>query len=128
MKIAERCTFDLTSDLAYTFPDYPAPDGHTPESYLEKLCYEAAVRRYGSITRSSPHPAGRRVPADQQIQPGRLPADVPRSHQAGARGHDRAGTDRSLPDRWRRTRRAGDAAPRYPCWPAISSAFRTSTP
>jgi error-prone DNA polymerase len=49
-KIAERCTFDLTTGLGYTFPDYPAPEGHTPESYLEKLCYEAAARRYGSIT------------------------------------------------------------------------------
>jgi len=50
LKIAERCTFDLTGDLAYAFPDYPAPEGHTPQSYLEKLCYEAAVRRYGSVT------------------------------------------------------------------------------
>ena len=50
VKIAERCCFDMTSDLGYTFPDYPAPDGHTPDSYLEKLCLEAAVRRYGSVT------------------------------------------------------------------------------
>jgi len=48
--IAERCTLDLTKDLSYTFPDYPAPEGHTPDSYLEKLCHEAAIRRYGSIT------------------------------------------------------------------------------
>ncbi len=26
------------------------PPGFTPESYLEKLCLEAAVRRYGSVT------------------------------------------------------------------------------
>ena len=49
-KIAESCTFDLTTDHAYAFPDYPAPEGYTPQSYLEKLCYDAAVRRYGSIT------------------------------------------------------------------------------
>ena len=48
--IARRCTFDLTRDLRYRFPDYNPPDGHTPRSYLEKLCYEAAQRRYGSIT------------------------------------------------------------------------------
>jgi error-prone DNA polymerase len=48
--IAERCSLDLTSDLNYVFPDYPAPEGHTPESYLEKLCHEAAVRRYGAVT------------------------------------------------------------------------------
>jgi error-prone DNA polymerase len=48
--IAERCSLDLTSDLNYVFPNYPAPEGHTPESYLEKLCHEAAVRRYGAVT------------------------------------------------------------------------------
>jgi len=50
LEIAERCTFDLTRDLGYAFPDYPAPEGHTPESYLEKLCRDAAVRRYGAVT------------------------------------------------------------------------------
>ncbi|MFC1952834.1 DNA polymerase III subunit alpha [Chloroflexota bacterium] len=50
LKIAEGCSLDLTRDLSYSFPDYPAPPGHTPESYLEKLCYEAAIRRYGSVT------------------------------------------------------------------------------
>jgi error-prone DNA polymerase len=50
LKIAERCTLDLTRDLGYIFPDYPTPEGYTPQTYLEKLCYEAAVRRYGSIT------------------------------------------------------------------------------
>jgi error-prone DNA polymerase len=49
-RIAERCTFDLTRDLKYRFPDYPVPPGHTPQSFLEKLCYEAAQRRYGSVT------------------------------------------------------------------------------
>jgi error-prone DNA polymerase len=50
VKIAERCTFDLTRDLGYIFPNYPVPEGFTPQTYLEKLCYEAAVRRYGSAT------------------------------------------------------------------------------
>jgi error-prone DNA polymerase len=50
VKIAERCTLDLTKDLSYIFPDYPAPAGDTPQTYLEKLCHEAAVRRYGAIT------------------------------------------------------------------------------
>ncbi|MFC2032522.1 DNA polymerase III subunit alpha [Chloroflexota bacterium] len=48
--IAERCTFDLANDHAYAFPNYPAPEGYIPRSYLEKLCYDAAIRRYGSIT------------------------------------------------------------------------------
>jgi error-prone DNA polymerase len=49
LKIAGRCTFDLTRDLGYRFPDYPVPAGHTPQSYLEELCYRAAQRRYGGV-------------------------------------------------------------------------------
>ncbi len=49
--IAERCSFDITRNLDYQFPDYPVPQDHTPQTYLKKLCYEAAGRRYGSITR-----------------------------------------------------------------------------
>lgn len=49
-EIAGRCGFDLSRELNYSFPGYPAPDGHTPESWLEKLCLEAAVRRYGAVT------------------------------------------------------------------------------
>ena len=50
LKIAERCTLDLTRDLSYTFPDYPAPDGLTPDSYLEKL----AMRPPSGVTAPSP--------------------------------------------------------------------------
>ena len=50
LHIAERCAFDLTVDLNYQFPDYPVPQGHTPQSYLEELCFQAAMRRYGSVT------------------------------------------------------------------------------
>ncbi len=50
VEIAERCSLDLTRDLSYAFPDYKAPEGYTPQSYLEKLCYEAAERRYGAVT------------------------------------------------------------------------------
>ncbi len=49
IRVAERCHFDLASGTNYTFPEYPSPAGYTPQSYLEKLCYEAAKRRYGSI-------------------------------------------------------------------------------
>ncbi len=51
LRIAERCTFDLTTDLGYQLPNYPAPDGHTPQSYLEELCLQAAQRRYGGVNR-----------------------------------------------------------------------------
>ena len=47
--IAERCAFDLSRDLGYTLPDPAVPDGYTAESYLQRLCYEAAARRYGSV-------------------------------------------------------------------------------
>jgi error-prone DNA polymerase len=50
LRIAERCTFDLSRDLGYRFPDYPVPEGYTPDTYLEELCRQAAVRRYGAIT------------------------------------------------------------------------------
>jgi len=49
IRIAERCSFDLTKDLAYRFPDYPVPEGATPQSHLEDLCRQAAQRRYGGI-------------------------------------------------------------------------------
>ena len=49
LAIAERCAFDVETDLTYRFPDYPVPEGHTPLSYLTLLCREAAVRRYGRI-------------------------------------------------------------------------------
>ena len=49
LRIVDRCTFDLTRDLNYQFPDYPVPPGYTPQSYLEELCYRAAERRYGVI-------------------------------------------------------------------------------
>ena len=50
-RIALRCrAFDLTQDLGYQFPDYPLPEGRTPQSYLEQICRQAAERRYGRIT------------------------------------------------------------------------------
>ena len=46
LRIAERCDFDLSTDLGYTLPDPAVPEGYTPESYLRRLCHEAAARRY----------------------------------------------------------------------------------
>ena len=50
-RIAERCSFDLSTDLGYTLPKPSLPEGHTAESYLRELCYRAAVRRYGAVTK-----------------------------------------------------------------------------
>jgi error-prone DNA polymerase len=48
--IAERCQFDLTRDLEYRFPDHPVPAGETQESYLRKIIWQEASRRYPCIT------------------------------------------------------------------------------
>ena len=48
-RIAEMCEFDLSADLGYALPDADVPEGYTPDSYLQQLCYEAATRRYGSV-------------------------------------------------------------------------------
>ena len=50
LRVAERCCFDLSTDLGYALPDAAVPPGDTPLSYLEQLCREGAVRRYGSVT------------------------------------------------------------------------------
>ncbi len=50
VRLADRCSFDLASQIDYRFPDHPVPDGYTPQSYLTELCYKAAQRRYGTIS------------------------------------------------------------------------------
>ncbi len=47
--IAERCAFNLATDLGYRLPQPDVPAGYTPQSYLEQLCREAATRRYGRV-------------------------------------------------------------------------------
>ena len=51
VRIAEQCDFNLADDLGYTLPDAAVPEGYTPSSYLERLCLEAAQRRYGEVSR-----------------------------------------------------------------------------
>ncbi len=51
VRIAEECDFNLADDLGYTLPDAAVPEGYTPRSYLERLCLEAAQRRYGAVSR-----------------------------------------------------------------------------
>ena len=51
LKIAEQCSFNLATDLGYTLPDPAVPDGYTADGYLRRLCMEAAMRRYGSVSR-----------------------------------------------------------------------------
>ncbi len=52
LNVAEQCAFNLGTDLGYTLPDPAVPQGYTPESYIRRLCYETAARRYnGSVSR-----------------------------------------------------------------------------
>ena len=50
LRIAERCAFNLGSDLGYALPEPQAPEGYTAEGYLWRLCMEAAQRRYGAVS------------------------------------------------------------------------------
>lgn len=50
--IAERCNVDL-SFKGYHLPDFPVPDGHTPETYLRALCEAGARKRYQDDATSS---------------------------------------------------------------------------
>ena len=47
LRVAERCEFDLGRDLGYTLPDPAVPEGYTAQSYLRRLCHEAAARMHG---------------------------------------------------------------------------------
>ena len=48
--IASKCNFNLETNFGYRLPDSnDIPVGDTAQSYLEKICEEAAVRRYGSL-------------------------------------------------------------------------------
>ncbi|TYP56711.1 DNA polymerase III subunit alpha [Thermosediminibacter litoriperuensis] len=47
--IAERCNVELDFGRIH-LPHFEVPQGFTQDSYLEKLCYEGLVERYGRIT------------------------------------------------------------------------------
>lgn len=45
LNVATRCTFSL-NELRYQYPDEVIPEGETPSSYLRRLAYEGAGRRW----------------------------------------------------------------------------------
>lgn len=47
--IAERCNVKLTFNQLH-LPDYPLPEGKTPDIYLNELCYQGVTWRYGEIS------------------------------------------------------------------------------
>lgn len=53
VEIAERCQFQLHRDLGYEFPDFGVPEGHTEDTYLAEVCWEAFRRKYGTSSLKS---------------------------------------------------------------------------
>jgi DNA polymerase-3 subunit alpha len=47
IRIAEMCELDL-GFKGYHLPEFDVPPGHTSESYLEHLCKQGALERYGT--------------------------------------------------------------------------------
>ena len=45
LRVAERCSFSL-DELKYQYPDEVVPAGETPASYLRRITYEGAGRRW----------------------------------------------------------------------------------
>ncbi|MDP3885979.1 MAG: error-prone DNA polymerase, partial [Hydrogenophaga sp.] len=55
LKLAERCHFSL-DELKYQYPQEVVPPGETPESYLRKVTYQGAGRRWpGGMTAKVQH-------------------------------------------------------------------------
>jgi DNA polymerase-3 subunit alpha len=46
IEIAERCHVEIDFSQ-YFLPHFAVPEGYTADTYLEKLCYEGAHKRYG---------------------------------------------------------------------------------
>ena len=53
VRIARRCTFDLTEDLGYRLPNPKGLDGTTPLERLERICRERLEERYPDTVVSS---------------------------------------------------------------------------
>ena len=47
MEVLEKCGFEMDIGKPQ-IPDFPVPAGETPDTYLEKLCYEGINRKFGS--------------------------------------------------------------------------------
>jgi DNA polymerase III subunit alpha len=48
MRVVEQCDLKLENP-GFLMPHFAVPDGETPATYLERLCREGAVRKYGHI-------------------------------------------------------------------------------
>ncbi|QYY57561.1 PHP domain-containing protein [Dehalococcoides mccartyi] len=50
LNIAAKCDFDLATASGYSFPEYQTENGKSPDEYLEEICNQAALRRYGTVS------------------------------------------------------------------------------
>ena len=128
LRIAEECRFNLSRDLGYTLPDPAVPRGYTPESYLRRLCHEAAARRYGG---SVPRRVEERLLEEFRLIEGLNPAGFLLLYREIVLIAQEIMEERGMvgPEtRWRRGHPAGGGAPRCPCWWDTSSASATWTP
>ncbi|MGB9813679.1 MAG: DNA polymerase III subunit alpha [Thermovenabulum sp.] len=48
VRISEMCDVEIEFNKIY-LPDFKVPEGYTHDSYLEKLCYDGLLKRYGAI-------------------------------------------------------------------------------
>ena len=94
VRIAEQCSFDLSTDLGYTLPDAAVPEGYTPDSYLRQLCLEAAQRRYRAVSRQVRERLEEEFRLIEPPRTGRVPAALPgdRPARAGDHGGARIGS------------------------------------
>jgi error-prone DNA polymerase len=63
-QVAERCTFDLTSDLGYSYPDFVSETGESASQALARICGEELERRY----RGLPHLHEARVRLEEELR------------------------------------------------------------
>lgn len=49
VKIAQKCNLELDFNSRF-LPSFDVPEGFNQDEYLEKLCYEGASKRFGTVT------------------------------------------------------------------------------
>jgi error-prone DNA polymerase len=59
LDVAERCRFDLTCDLGYSYPDFVSETGESAQQALQRICSAELERRYAGS--SHLHEARRRL-------------------------------------------------------------------
>ena len=128
LRVAERCAFDLSTDLGYTLPAPAVPAGYTAERYLRQLCDQAAARRYGGAV---PQRVAARLREElaliEQLHLAVSSCSTGRSCSSRSGSWSSAAWSPRT-HRWRSGRPAAGAAPRWRCWWATSSASATLIP